>query len=144
MAKLATGITIQAPVDRVFSYLGDPNTNPEWLPGMIEVKDVVMTEDGVGSHYKWVYKMAGITFEGESTMAEFERDRRLVEHTRGGIRSTWTWNFAPHDGGTRLDLVVEYTVPVPVLGKLAEVLVLKQNEREANLAMVNIKARLES
>jgi hypothetical protein len=38
----------------------------------------------------------------------------------------------------------ETTIPIPVLGKLTEAFVLKQNEREANLAMANIKARLES
>jgi hypothetical protein len=38
---------------------------------------------------------------------------------------------------------VEYTIPVPVLGKLGEALILKQNEREADQAMANIKAKLE-
>ena len=42
-----------------------------------------------------------------------------------------------------LDLEVEYTIPVPVLGKLAEKLVLKRNEQEADLWMQNIKDRLE-
>jgi len=37
----------------------------------------------------------------------------------------------------------EYTIPIPVLGKLAEALVLRQNEREADLAMANIKDRME-
>ncbi len=37
----------------------------------------------------------------------------------------------------------DYTIPVPVLGKLAEQLVLKRNQREADLSMQNIKERLE-
>jgi uncharacterized protein YndB with AHSA1/START domain len=142
MARVETGITIAAPVAEVFAYLEDPNTNPEWLPGMVQVKDAVGS--GVSSHFKWVYKMAGISFKGESTTTEFVRDRRLVVQSEGGIASTWTWTFEPDEGGTRVHLVVDYTVPVPVLGKLAEALVLKQNEREANLAMANIKARLEA
>jgi len=42
-----------------------------------------------------------------------------------------------------LNLVVEYTIPVPVLGKLGERMVLRQNEREADQAMANIKAKME-
>ncbi len=37
----------------------------------------------------------------------------------------------------------EYTIPVPVLGKLAEKLVLKRNRRESDMSMENIKERLE-
>jgi uncharacterized protein YndB with AHSA1/START domain len=143
MAKVEMGIRIEAPVEKVFGYLEDPATNPEWLPGMVEVRDIARTEEGVGGHFKWVYKMAGMTFEGESKTTEFVRNERMVVDSKGGIASRWTWTFAPHEGGTRLDLVVDYTVPVPVLGRLAEALVLKQNEREANLALVNIKTRME-
>ena len=144
MAKVEMGLRIEAPVEKVFGYLEDPATNPEWLPGMVEVRDIVQTEEGVGSHFKWVYKMAGMTFEGESRTTDFVRNERMVVESKGGIASTWTWTFTPDDGRTRLDLVVDYTVPVPVLGRLAEALVLKQNEREANLALVNIKTRMEA
>jgi hypothetical protein len=57
--------------------------------------------------------------------------------------STWTWTFQPEAGGTRLSLVVEYTIPVPVLGKVGERLALRQTEREADLAMTTLKDRLE-
>lgn len=141
MAKIEKTITINAPVEKVFAYVEDPMSNPEWLPGVVEVKDV--TGQGVGSHFRWVYKMVGMRLEGESTTTEYVSNRRIVTQSKGGAVSTWTWTFEPHDGGTKLNLVVEYTIPVPVLGKLAEALVLKQNEREAGLAMANIKARME-
>jgi len=67
----------------------------------------------------------------------------MVTESKGGIVSTWTWTFQPHDNGTRLSVVVDYTIPIPVLGKIAEAFVLRQNEREADLAMANIKERLE-
>ena len=38
---------------------------------------------------------------------------------------------------------IEYTVPMPVLGKLAEAVVLKQNEQEAEILLANLKNRLE-
>lgn len=140
MAKVERSITIGAPAEKVFAYIEAPMNTLEWLPGMLEVKDA--TGQGVGSGYHWAYKMAGVRFEGESTVTEHVPNERIVFQNKGGIPSTWTWVFQPHEGGTKISLVVEYTVPV--LGKLAESLVLKQNEREADLAMANIKAKMET
>jgi len=39
---------------------------------------------------------------------------------------------------------VEYTVPVPLLGKLAEAFILKQNEHESDVMLANLKARMET
>ena len=144
MARLERSVTINAPVEKVFAYVCDDAMHTlDWMPSMVEVKDVVSTKEGVGSRYRWAYKMAGLRFEGENITTEYVPNQRLVEQSKGGISSTWTWTFAPEGEGTRLNLAIEYTVPVPVLGKLAEALVLRQNEREADLALANIKARME-
>ena len=141
MAKLERSITINAPVEKVFTYIEDPMSNPEWLPSMMEVKDVV--GEGAEKRFRWAYKMVGMRLEGESTTTEHVPNQRIVVQTKGGASSTWTWTFEPHDAGTKVILVVEYTIPIPVLGKLAEALVVKQNERELDLAMANIKMRME-
>jgi len=141
VAKIEKSITINAPVEEVFAYVEDPMNELEYLPSLVAVKDV--TGQGVGAHHRWTYKMAGLRFEGETTVTEYIPNEWMVVETKGGIVSTWSWTFTPEDGGTKLDLTLEYTVPIPVLGKLGEALVLKQNEREAGQAMVNIKAKLE-
>jgi len=143
MAKGETSTTINAPVEKVFAYMEDPTSIPEWMPACMEVRDVTVTEQGVGTHWRWVYKMAGLLFEGETTRTEYIPNRRIVSQSKGGVVSTFSWTFEPHDGGTKVDLVVEYTVPVPVLGKVAEAVVLRQHEREADLMWANIKARME-
>ena len=68
----------------------------------------------------------------------------MVARSKGGVNSLWNWDFKPDDNGTKIDLVIDYTVPIPVLGKIAEALVLKQNIREADLALANIKAKMET
>jgi len=142
MAKIQKSITINGPVDRVFAYVDDVMTSPEWLPSMMEVRDV--TGSGVGQHYRWRYKMAGVPLNGESTVTEHIPNERRVTDSKGGVISTWTYTFEPHDGGTKFGIEIEYTIPVPVLGKLAEKLVLKRNEREADTAMENIKDKMEA
>jgi len=49
MAKIERTVTINAPVEKVFTYIADPMTLLEYLPSMMEVKDVTQTDEGVGS-----------------------------------------------------------------------------------------------
>ena len=142
MATIERDIQIRAPVAQVFGYLSEPMSTLEWMAGMMEVRNV--TGSGAGLHYHWKYKMVGIPFQGETTFTEHVPYERLVTESKGGILSTWTFTFAEREGGTELGMHVDYTIPIPVLGKLAEELVLKRNGREADLAMQNIKERLET
>ena len=141
MPILNNSINISAPVEKVFAYVTDPMTSTEWLVGATEVTDV--TGSGVGQHYHWKYNMLGVSLRGETTVSEHVPNERRVTEGKGGVTSTWTFTFAPHEGGTKLNLELDYTIPVPVLGKLAEQLVLKRNQREADMSMQNIKERLE-
>ncbi len=141
MAKVKRSITINAPVEKVFNYLADPMNQPEWVPSIMEIKDV--SGSGVGQHFRWTYKMAGVLLKGESTTTEHIPNERIVTQSKGGVTSTWIFNFETHDGGTMMELDIEYTIPIPVIGKLAEKIVLKRNEREADLAMANIKEKME-
>ncbi len=88
--------------------------------------------------------MFGLLFKGKAEVTEYVTNKRYVFMTHRGIKSTWTYSFRSEYGGTRMYLEVGYNIPMPVLGKVAEKLVLMQNEREADLAVANIKANLEN
>jgi hypothetical protein len=53
------------------------------------------------------------------------------------------WSYAAQDGGTGVTVLLEYTVPIPVLGKLAEAFIVKQNDHEGDVLLANLKARME-
>jgi uncharacterized protein YndB with AHSA1/START domain len=141
MPILNNSINISAPVEKVFAYVADPLTMPEWFVGMTEVTNV--TGSGADQRSRWTYTMIGIPFHGQSKFTEYVPNQRTVAEQEGGITSIITITFAPHEGGTKLDMDIDYTIPVPVLGKLAENLVFKRNQRELAMSMQNIKERLE-
>jgi len=141
MATVERSITINAPVEKVFAYIVDPRNELETVPSITDIRDII--GQGVGQRYSWTYKMMGISLKGESEVIEYVPNERYVTRSTGGIISTWTWTVKPEGDGTQLNLVVEYTIPVPVLGKVGERLVSRQTEREADLAMATLKDRLE-
>jgi len=87
--------------------------------------------------------MAGILFEGETTITELVPNKRIITDSKGGVKSTFTFNLEAQGKATLMELTIDYTIPIPVLGKLAEKVILRRNEREADLAMENIEERLE-
>ena len=142
MARIHTSIEIKAPVKEVYEYLHDPTTLPEWMVGLIEVHNI--TGAGVGQQYNWTYKMAGIPLKGENIITEEVPEKHIVVKSKGGVESTWNWNLERRKDVTVLDLDLDYKIPVPVLGKLAEKVILKRNERETELNLTNIKEKLEA
>ncbi len=141
MPKLNNSINISAPVEKVFAYVSDPRNSPEWFVGLTENTDV--SGSGVGQRSRWTYTMIGIPFHGDSTLTEHVPNQRLVFKQEGGMTSTLAYTFSPHEGGTKVDVESEYTIPLPVLGKLAEKVVFKRNQREAEMGLANLKERLE-
>jgi uncharacterized membrane protein len=143
MAKLEKSVTIKAPVEKVFDYVHDPKHFPEIWPSMVEVKDVKPSPVG-GNNFSWTYKMAGMRFEGFSEVIENINNQRTVTENKKGIPSKFTWTYKPEAGETKLTVQVEYTVPIPLLGKLAEAVIIKLNENEMDVLLANLKARMEA
>jgi uncharacterized membrane protein len=143
MAKITRDVFVNAPVDEVFAYHSNPANQIEYWPSMIEIKDVERLPGG-GMKYRWTYKMVGIRLEGLTETIEFVRNERVVTRSRGGIEATYTFEYMKEDEGTRVRMEVDYKLPVPVVGKVAEAFVLKFNEREAETVLANLKDRLEA
>ena len=143
MEKLNKHIEIEAPVEKVYEFMGDPKNLLEIWPSMVDVANVQELPDGHMT-YDWTYKMAGMRFNGSSKTTETIENKRSVVVNKGGIPSKFVWEYRPSDEGTTLDVGIEYEVPTPVLGKLAEKVVVKMNENEADIMLANLKAVMEA
>ena len=141
MATVKNSININAPVEKVFEVT--PENLPEVWPSLVEVKNIKELPNG-GRSWDWVYKMAGMRFTGSSKHTEVVPNERTVSLSTGGIDSTITWEYQPVDGGTKFTTTVEYKVPIPLLGKLAESIIVKINENEQEVVLANLKARMET
>jgi uncharacterized protein YndB with AHSA1/START domain len=143
MATIKKSININAPVEKVFEYAKNPEILPEIWPSLVEVKNIKELPNG-GNSWDWVYKMVGMRFTGSSENTEVVPNERTVTLSTGGIDSTITWEYQPVDEGTKLTITTEYKVPIPLLGKLAESIIVKMNENEQEVVLANVKAMMET
>jgi uncharacterized protein YndB with AHSA1/START domain len=133
---------IDASPERVFARFCDPMNMLEDAPNAVDVIDI--TGEGVGKSFKSVYKMVGMKLSLTCTYTEYVENERLTSEFEGGITGTMSWVFEPDGGGTKLSLTCEYAVPVPLIGKIAESLLAKRNEREWDVVLANAKDALEA
>lgn len=71
------------------------------------------------------------------------RASKIVDKSGGELQSEFAYTLEPSKAGTRLSLKVSYTVPTPLLGRVAEALIVKRNEREFDMALENLKDLVE-
>jgi uncharacterized membrane protein len=142
MPKGESSVVISASVEKVWAIFNDAQKLPDWMSLMTEVSDI--QGEGVGKTYKFVYKFMGIPFKGTTEVLEQVPNKKSVVKSEGGASSTWTWEFAPVEDGTKVSVVVEYAIPGQVLGKFVEPFVVKQGNRDVAHALGNLKHLLES
>ncbi|HEV2238716.1 MAG TPA: SRPBCC family protein [Ktedonobacterales bacterium] len=143
MARVEKSIVVNASVEKVFAFASDPANLPSIWPALEQVTNVTPEANG-GSSSDYVYNMGGMRFSGHNEAIEFVPNARVATRSKSGIESTVTFTFAPESGGTRVTFLAEYIVPVPLLGKIAEVLLARQNEQQAETLLANLKAKMEA
>ena len=144
MITLTKNITIAAPAEEIFDILDDPVNAPEIWRNLSNVRNVRMQPNG-GKSFEFDYSMSGIRVKGSGTALELDRPRRIVTRTTGGVTSTMTWMLDPNPDGseTNVSFEAKYEVPVPLVGRLAEIIVAKINETDIVYVLNGLKLKLE-
>ncbi len=144
MIKIVRKIDIDARLDRVFDFLGDPANLPEIWPNLLEVKNIEPSRSTNGYDYEWAYQIADTRFDGKAEIAEYEQYQRIVVQGSKGFETTSTWKFAPHGGkSTRLTFELEYTIPDPALELKDENEIEAEIEGEVETMLENLKSKVE-
>lgn len=134
------------PIERVFDLYIDIKRWPEWMPGLVEIKQVTGPLDTVGTRILEVSRFLGRTMESWDEVAEVNRPRLVKMTSRSEhVRSSMTLQLSPAGGGT--DIVVDYDFETPAgfFGHLADRLFIdKAMERQGRHAVENFKALVEA
>jgi uncharacterized membrane protein len=143
VAKLQKSIVINAPVEEVFAFVENPSNMPDVWPSLERVTDVERQSNG-GYTCNYIDRIVGMRFEGHTDLVEHVPNQRIVTYSKIGIEGTLRWTFQPEGNGARLTIETEYSVPVPLVGKIAAALLVRQYGQEAETLLANIKTRIEA
>lgn len=143
MTLIQKSVTINAPVDTVLAILEDPERQSELNPNL---KLLSHNPSPLGFYdTQWEYKMAGMKFNGESTVTAYEKGKRIVFESKGGIDSCWEWTINAQGTTTEVSLALTYTMPGSFLGAAFNKLVIEgQNEKDIERELATLKRLSES
>ena len=132
MARLEHELFIDAPPERVFRLLAQPERTPEWSPSVVSVRRTDAGPIGVGSTTESVVRVLGTSQRARGRCTGFDPPRRLAIQsvTNLGAKSLSDTELIPEGRGTRLRARLEYTVPGGGLGKLLNKLVAEDQIRQ--------------
>jgi len=142
MAVIERSITINVPAEKAFAYLVDPHNEMEMNPYITEIRNV--TGDGPGQTWFWTIHFKNFVFTGKAEVTEFAPCSSYATRTTGNITSAWEFRFTPQNGMTLLDLRVDYDIPIPLFGRLAEVLSSHWLAGEIDKQLCCIKKKIEA
>ena len=107
MARVEREITINAPADRVFSYLADFTRHPEWASQQLQIEQTSEGAVGQGATFKSVGHQFGENHDA-ITVTEFAPNTSIVfecEGNAGKIRHSFS--LQEQDGSTTLSKAME-------------------------------------
>ena len=146
MTRIERAIEIDAPPERVFELLTDLDRLQEWATIAGDTDNPPAKPLAQGATWKHKVKVAGVELEGDWKVVAIDAPR-LVEYE--ATRSEGGWlkmrqRVGPANGGSRVELEVEYELPWGALGQAVDkLLVERRNEREAAESLENLKNILE-
>src|SRR4051812_7037859 len=115
-------IDIAASPQRVWDLLEDVRRLPEYSESTQEVREAPERLTAVGQEYVQVGRLLGVKLTSRWRVTAIEPERLLSNEgsLAPGVRYTLTQRLEPlPDGGTRLWIDIDYTIPGGPLGRFA-------------------------
>ena len=144
MSRIVKSIQIDAPQDQVFTYAADVEKQAEWIVFIKEVEVTSGDSRSPGSTDRCVVKLGPRSQIVEAELTEYRPNESFGRRAISGMQMQGRMTFAPSGEGTRVQWAIEYTPPMGLLGRVADVVFMNrvfQNEVEESLD--NLKAALE-
>lgn len=110
MRSASNEILIDRPCGDVFAFLADPENDPQWRSGVLDLKRV--SGEGVGARYvQRVKGPGGRRIAADIEITELTPSQTIAFHTVAGpVRPRGRYVLAEGDGGTRVRFELEADV----------------------------------
>ena len=125
MTHIEHCVIIPAPLDKVFPYVSDYRTWPDWFEGVSEFTPTTAITLGNGARYAYRVRMMGVRVRVETEIINFAMNRGWTGVSAKGVNARTYWNFDSMGDETKFAYALEYQMPLPLLGSLIDSLFIK-------------------
>ena len=145
MPRLDSAIDIKAPRDKVFAYISDVESQPEWCKWAKDVTITSTSRTGIGATDEMMMQVGPRKEKVEGIITEYKEGQFFSRRHTRGLQMTETYSVLPSGDGTKVAWSVEYSPPMGAMGKLLDLIFMERLfEQLQSDSMTNLKERLES
>ncbi|HLY24923.1 MAG TPA: SRPBCC family protein [Aggregatilineales bacterium] len=127
MANVMYTVTIDQPVDKVFSYVTEVSNHLKWQQGILDAKVSPDGPVGLGSIYSYTSEVMGRRMETQLRVSAYEPNKRWSVTTTGVPRPVETAYMFENEGSTtKLTISMELSGGYPAA---AEAMVKQQMQK---------------
>ena len=144
MPRLDNSIDIKAPRDKVFAYISDITTHPEWVKWTKRAEPTSTQQRGLGSTDAALMQVGPRKENVEAIVTEYKEGQLFTrKHTRG-MKMTDRLAVVDTPEGSKVAWTVEYVPPMGPMGKMMDSLFMSTlfNQLMED-SLTNLKQRLE-
>jgi hypothetical protein len=145
MTRVSASVEVNALLDDVWAFASDWRTWDGWWAGVSGFHPTTEVTRGNGARYAYRAWVAGLTLNIETEVHDFAEKvgwRGVV--TKGPPHRT-QWVFESIGSGTRLTYILEYSLPIPLLGALLDPLLVRPGwQRRLETSLQNLKRHFEA
>jgi hypothetical protein len=145
MTRVSATVDIHAPLDAVWTFASDWRCWDNWWEGVSGFRPTTDVTRGNGTRYAYRAWVAGVTLDLETEIYDFVEKvgwRGVV--TKGPPHRT-QWVFEAKDGTTRLTYILEYSLPIPIVGALLDRVLMRPGwQRRLEKSLGNLRRRFEA
>jgi hypothetical protein len=144
MTRVEASVDIRAPLADVFAYASEWRKWEDWWEGVSDFKPTTELTRGNGTRYAYKAWLAGIALNVETEIDKFAENVGWTGTATKGPPHRTQWVFEGHGDLTRFTYILEYTLPVPILGPLLDSLLMRPGwRRRLEKSLRNLKVYFE-
>ena len=139
-------VEIEAPIERVWELVMDPDRLGEWVTIHDSVSDVPAGDLETGSRFRQKMKLKGVPLKVRWEVVECEAPKRArwSGEAAAGAKAEIVYDLSQKDGVTTFDYQNEFELPAGKAGKLAgRAFNAMSGDREAGKSLAKLKELLE-
>ena len=144
MARIVKSVKIKTPVENVFNFTRNWKNYASFYEGIYDWRPTTEITSGKGARFAYRAKALGREYEIETEVMEEVENRKRSFASVHGAETKGEWLFEPLKDGTRITYIVEYKLPIPIIGGILDVLFFKPKRRaHIEKLLQNLKGLME-
>ena len=145
MPRLDNSIDIRAPRDRVFQYISDIETHPEWVKWAKKAENTSPGHKGVGATHTLLMQVGPRKETVDEIVTEYKEDTLFTRRHTSGMEMEERLALVGIGDSTKVAWSIDYKPPMGAMGKAMDMLFMVRLFDQLMVdSLSNLKERLEN